>query len=67
MMKLEPNEAAALDNIERRFAWFKRMLGRHEADAEKLFPQNWKVHWALIGAFVDITRCLKFNCCARIA
>lgn len=52
----EPNEAAALDNIERRFAWFKRTLTRHEAEAGRLFPEEWKVEWALGGMFIDITR-----------
>ena len=52
----EPNEAAALDNIERRFAWFRRMFTRHEAESAKVFPLEWKVGWALVGAFVDCTK-----------
>ena len=55
--KSEPNEAAALDNIERRFAWLRRLLGKHETDSAKFFPEDWKVGWALVAAFIDITRC----------
>lgn len=52
----ENAEASGLDNIDRRFAWFRRMLGRHEVEQGRVFPEEWKVGWALVGGFVDVTR-----------
>ena len=61
LRKAEMNEAAELDNLERRFAWFKRMLGRHEIEAGKVFPEEWKADWALGAAFINITRCVAWH------
>jgi hypothetical protein len=49
-------EASGLDNIDRRFAWLKRLLGRHELDQGRVFPVEWRVGWALAGGFCVITR-----------
>ncbi len=57
-----PNEgvypkAGQLDNISRRFAWFRRILANHydEGHAE-VFPTEWRVGEHLCARFVDITR-----------
>lgn len=50
------NEAAALDNAPRRFAWFRRRLSSHEVEAGRVFPAEWRVAWALFAKFVEITR-----------
>ncbi|KAF5385912.1 hypothetical protein D9615_002629 [Tricholomella constricta] len=50
------DEAGQLDNISRRFAWFRRMLQTHEVEQGRVFPAEWKVGWYLLAKFVDITR-----------
>jgi len=55
------DEAGGLDNVGRRFAWFKRVLSRHEAEMEndkddkRVFPDDWKVGWAMFAKFSEIT------------
>lgn len=50
------DEAGHLDNISRRYAWFRRVLGTHELELGRVFPSEWKVGWALFTKFVAITR-----------
>lgn len=50
------DEAGQLDNLSRRFAWFRRMLQTHEVEQGRVFPVEWKVGWCLFAKFVDITR-----------
>ncbi|KAK0630013.1 Vps53-like protein [Bombardia bombarda] len=50
------DEAGSLDNIGRRFAWFKRMLKTHEDEHAVLFPPHWRVGEMLAMAFCDGTR-----------
>lgn len=56
------DEAGGLDNVDRRFAWFRRVLARHEAemendkDGKRVFPDDWKVGWAMFAKFSEITR-----------
>ncbi|KAF8658322.1 hypothetical protein AX16_002090 [Volvariella volvacea WC 439] len=50
------DEAGQLDNITRRFAWFKRLLQTHETEQGRIFPAEWKVGWFLLAKFVEITR-----------
>ena len=56
------DEAGGLDNVSRRFAWFRRVLTRHEAemendkDGKRVFPDDWKVGWAMFAKFSEITR-----------
>ncbi|KAG1752867.1 Vps53-like protein [Suillus lakei] len=50
------DEAGHLDNISRRYAWFRRVLGTHELELGRVFPSEWKVGWALFTRFVAITR-----------
>lgn len=56
------DEAGGLDNVGRRFAWFRRVLTRHEAEMEndkdgrRVFPDEWKVGWAMFSKFSEITR-----------
>lgn len=55
-------EAGGLDNVGRRFAWFRRVLSRHETEMEndkddkRVFPDDWKVGWAMFAKFSEITR-----------
>ncbi|KII92548.1 hypothetical protein PLICRDRAFT_37313 [Plicaturopsis crispa FD-325 SS-3] len=53
---VDTNEAGGLDNIARRFAWFRRLLQSHEIERGRVFPSEWKVGWALCALFVEITR-----------
>ncbi|KAK4129370.1 hypothetical protein N657DRAFT_630278 [Parathielavia appendiculata] len=50
------DEAGSLDNIGRRYAWFKRMLKTHEEEHAVIFPPHWRVSETLAMAFCDGTR-----------
>ncbi|KAI0305491.1 Vps53-like protein [Multifurca ochricompacta] len=50
------DEAGQLDNISRRYAWFRRILGTHEIGLGRAFLSEWKVGWWLVAGFIDITR-----------
>ncbi|KAI0744093.1 Vps53-like protein [Daedaleopsis nitida] len=50
------DEAGQLDNISRRFAWFRRLLQTHETEQGRVFPAEWKVGWFLTAKFIEITR-----------
>jgi hypothetical protein len=50
------DEAGSLDNIGRRYAWFKRTLKSHEDEHAMIFPPHWRVNEMLATAFCDGTR-----------
>ncbi|KAI9067270.1 hypothetical protein FKP32DRAFT_1673066 [Trametes sanguinea] len=50
------DEAGQLDNLSRRFAWFRRLLQTHETEQGRVFPAEWKVGWSLTAKFIEITR-----------
>ncbi|KAG8906708.1 Vacuolar protein sorting-associated protein 53 [Tulasnella sp. 403] len=50
------DEAGQLDNISRRFSWFRRQLTSYEEEHARIFPESWKVALYLIARFADITR-----------
>ncbi|TBU33936.1 Vps53-like protein [Dichomitus squalens] len=50
------DEAGQLDNISRRFAWFRRLLQTHETEQGRVFPAEWKTGWFLTAKFIEITR-----------
>ncbi|KIK69081.1 hypothetical protein GYMLUDRAFT_214055 [Collybiopsis luxurians FD-317 M1] len=50
------DEAGQLDNISRRFSWFRRLLQTHEIEQGRVFPSEWKVSWHLLAKFTEITR-----------
>ena len=50
------SEAGQLDNVSRRFAWFRRILKTHEDDNALLFPPAWNVGAVLAGGFSEVTR-----------
>ncbi|KAI0645796.1 Vps53-like protein [Trametes meyenii] len=50
------DEAGQLDNLSRRFAWFRRLLHTHETEQGRVFPAEWKVGWFLTAKFIEITR-----------
>ncbi|TFK53541.1 hypothetical protein OE88DRAFT_1655697 [Heliocybe sulcata] len=49
------DEAGGLDNVERRFRWFGRVLASHDQE-DAVWPEAWKVDWGLVAKFVDLTR-----------
>ena len=49
-------EAGGLDNISRRYAWLRRILGVYDEDHAAIFPVYWKVNEVLCKAFCDTTR-----------
>ncbi|KAH6681051.1 Vps53-like protein [Plectosphaerella plurivora] len=50
------DEAGSLDNIGRRYSWFKRTLKTHEDEHAMIFPPHWRVNEMLAMAFCDGTR-----------
>ncbi|KAF7782136.1 hypothetical protein Agabi119p4_1512 [Agaricus bisporus var. burnettii] len=50
------DEAGQLDNISRRFAWFRRLIQNHELEQGRVFPSLWRVGWYLLAKFAEITR-----------
>jgi vacuolar protein sorting-associated protein 53 len=50
------DEAGSLDNIGRRYAWFKRTLRAHDDEHAAIFPPHWRVGEALAAAFCEGTR-----------
>ncbi|GAA5971234.1 hypothetical protein JCM11641_004197 [Rhodosporidiobolus odoratus] len=50
------SEAGQLDNISRRFAWFRRVLKAHEDESGSIFPATWNVGAVLAGGFGEVTK-----------
>lgn len=50
------DEAGQLDNVSRRFAWFRRVIKQHDEEHEVAFPEPWQAPRALTARFSDITR-----------
>ena len=50
------DEAGSLDNISRRYAWFKRMLKTYDEQHAAIFPSYWHVDEALANVFCEGTR-----------
>ncbi|KAI9684084.1 MAG: Vacuolar protein sorting-associated protein 53 [Trizodia sp. TS-e1964] len=49
-------EAGSLDNISRRYSWFKRMLKSYEDEHAAIFPPSWRVNEMLANAYCEGTR-----------
>ncbi|KAG8744498.1 Vacuolar protein sorting-associated protein 53 [Ceratobasidium sp. 414] len=50
------DEAGQLDNISRRFAYFRRVLTAHDTERARAFPQAWRVGEHLTAQFAAATR-----------
>ncbi|BGP16853.1 hypothetical protein JCM10213_002616 [Rhodosporidiobolus nylandii] len=50
------SEAGQLDNISRRFAWFRRVLKTHEEENGPIFPESWRTGAVLAGGFAEVTK-----------
>lgn len=50
------DEAGSLDNIGRRYAWFKRMVKGYEEEHAAIFPPHWRVGETLAMTFCDGTK-----------
>lgn len=50
------DEAGSLDNISRRYSWFKRMLKAYDDEHAAIFPAYWRVNEMLANAFCEGTR-----------
>lgn len=50
------DEAGSLDNIGRRYSWFKRMLKTYEEEHAGIFPAGWRVNEMLANSFCEGTR-----------
>lgn len=49
-------EAGSLDNISRRYSWFRRILKIYDEEYAAIFPANWKVDEILANVFCEGTR-----------
>ncbi|KAI9843411.1 MAG: Vacuolar protein sorting-associated protein 53 [Sclerophora amabilis] len=49
-------EAGSLDNVTRRYSWFRRMLKTYDDEHAALFPPYWRVSEMLANAFCESTR-----------
>lgn len=49
------DEAGSLDNISRRYSWFKRMLKTYDDEHATIFPSYWRVNEMLANAFCEAT------------
>lgn len=49
-------EAGSLDNISRRYSWFRRMLKTYDEEHATIFPSSWKVGEVLANVFCEGTR-----------
>ena len=49
-------EAGSLDNISRRYSWFRRMLKTYDDEHAAIFPAYWRVNEMLANAFCESTR-----------
>lgn len=47
---------STLEQIERRFAWFRRALSQVDARFDGVFPASWRVQHCLLMAFLQQTR-----------
>lgn len=50
------DEAGQLDNVPRRYAWFRRILKHHDEEDAALFPASWEVTRLLVANFSEYTR-----------
>ncbi|OKL59701.1 hypothetical protein UA08_05294 [Talaromyces atroroseus] len=49
-------EAGSLDNISRRYSWFRRMLKTYDDEHTSIFPPSWRVNEVLANTFCESTR-----------
>jgi vacuolar protein sorting-associated protein 53 len=49
-------EAGSLDNISRRYAWFRRMLKTYDEEHASIFPPHWRVNEVIANVFCEGTR-----------
>lgn len=49
-------EAGSLDNIDRRYAWFKKTLKVYDEEHAAIFPSHWRVNEVLANVFAEGTR-----------
>ncbi|KAL7411236.1 Vps53-like protein [Mrakia frigida] len=61
------DEAGQLDNIARRYAWFRRILKAHDDDRERIFPESWKVGLHLCARFAEVTSQDLSNVLAKVS
>lgn len=49
-------EAGSLDNISRRYSWFKRLLKTYDEEHAAIFPAHWRVNEILANVFCEGTK-----------
>ncbi|WWC62062.1 uncharacterized protein I303_104651 [Kwoniella dejecticola CBS 10117] len=59
------DEAGQLDNVPRRYAWFRRILKHHDEEDASLFPPSWEMTRLLVSNFSEYTRSDLANVLAK--
>ena len=49
-------EAGSLDNIDRRYSWFKKTLKAYDDEHAAIFPTHWRVNEIMANVFAEGTR-----------
>ncbi|CAM9440950.1 unnamed protein product, partial [Phaeothamnion confervicola] len=49
-------EQSSLENVDRRFAWFRRLLRSVDVQFDNVFPPHWRLQHRLCMAFLERTR-----------
>ncbi|KAG8808829.1 Vacuolar protein sorting-associated protein 53, partial [Serendipita sp. 399] len=49
------DEAGQLDNLSRRFSWFRRIINLHDEEYSNIFPESWNVGKILCAKFTETT------------
>ena len=55
------DEAGQLDNLSRRFAFFRKTLNQHDTERARVFPPDWQVGQHLCVKFISFTRWVHIN------
>lgn len=50
------DEAGSLDNVSRRYSWYKRMLKVYDEEHSSIFPTSWKAGEVLTNVYCDGTK-----------
>ena len=50
------DEAGQLDNLTRRFPFFRKTLNQHDTERARVFPPDWQVGQHLCVKFISLTR-----------
>lgn len=59
-----PEEVSNLDNMEKRFIWFRQVLQEVDAKFPNVFPAKWNLDGQMARVFLQLVRSIYMECCA---